>query len=178
MHGASTLEGMGSSRLGPQPGRLTFCHARALSAHHHHAPRLLQGRNIDLAERTDDLALAHNMTVAFAPSSGAGLAGGAGATPAAKKAAAALAAKTPLSMLSASNFERRGDGGFRINSCAISRVRIAGRRGPYLPWPANEPVTIRSAQFAKPRSLSLHMFPFRCSPARCCWTPRPRAAAC
>lgn len=75
-----------------------------------------EGRNIDLAERADDLALTLEMTMGYV--------GGSGATPTQRKQAAAVLAKTPLSVMAACRFDRRDDRGsdFLLQSCAVSRV--------------------------------------------------------
>jgi hypothetical protein len=78
-----------------------------------------QGRNIDLPERREDVASALEMTLAYS--------GGPSATPSQRRQAAAVLAKTPLSLLAASRFDRRDDraADFLLQSCAVSRVRGA-----------------------------------------------------
>jgi len=77
----------------------------------------LQGRNIDLPERREDVVSALEMTLAYS--------GGPSATPSQRRQAAAVLAKTPLSLLAASRFDRRDDraADFLLQSCAVSRVR-------------------------------------------------------
>lgn len=69
---------------------------------------------ITMKERPDELATALNMTMTYA--------GGPGATPAQKRAAAAVLAKTPLSVMAANRFERRDGGGYRIATLQVGKA--------------------------------------------------------
>lgn len=55
-----------------------------------------------------------------------GYVGGSRATPNQRRQAAAVLAKTPLSVMAASRFDRRDDRGsdFLLQSCAVSRVSL------------------------------------------------------
>jgi hypothetical protein len=85
-------------------------HSATLVAPHSH---FTQGKNIDLPDRLDDMAGIVDMTMNYS--------GGTSATPNQKKTAAALLAKTPLSLLASSRFERRDGKDFRIMGCAVTR---------------------------------------------------------
>ena len=73
-----------------------------------------------MPERLEDMASTLEMALMYT--------GGAGATPRQHRQAAAVLAKTPLSLLSAARFERRdersGGGEFLLQACAVSKVRF------------------------------------------------------